>query len=82
MIRKVTTEWYLGCDFSVDPVIGGSTSISSFQQAIIPETDVTFESSSEELAVTEARLTFNFKPESLLPQYGIISLKVPAWYAI
>ena len=78
----MTTEWYLGCDLSSDPVVGGSTSISSFQQAIIPEVDVTFESSSEELAVTGARLTMNFKPISLLPQNGIISLQVPAWYIV
>lgn len=49
---------------------------------MIREPNVVLESSSEKLAVIDAILTLSFKPQSLLPQNGIISVQVPAWYTV
>jgi len=71
---QVQAKFYEGCDLAAEPAVEGETTISASQQAIILEQNIEFESSSQKLGVDDAVLTVTFKPESLLPQSGIISL--------
>jgi len=77
----VQTTFYEGCDMA-KPTIEGRTTMSAFQQAVIRKQEISLESSSQKLAVPNAVLTISFKPKSMLPQQGQISLQVPPWYSI
>ena len=56
--------------------------MSAFQQEIIPQKEVSFTSSSEKIAVTDANLIVSFTPATTLKASGRISVQVPAWFII
>ena len=61
------TSYYLGCDLNSEPVLEGDTTVAAFQQDVIRESDISLESSSNKLAVTNALLTVTFNPSTILP---------------
>ena len=64
---QVRVAYYLDCDLNETPAVDGTTSITAFQQAVIPDDNVTLKSTSVKLAVADATLIASFKPETILP---------------
>ena len=60
----------------------GETSMSAFKQEMIPRHKVSFKSTSEKIAVTDAELIVSFTPETTFKANGRISVQVPAWFVI